>query len=66
VVSGVEDRRGVNDEMSSAQILKMNLFTILLRQLELEDVSPIGRRFTWYHSNDLEMSWIDRILVSEE
>jgi hypothetical protein len=46
--------------------LKMNLFTILLRQLELEDVSPIGRRFTWYHSNDLEMSWIDRILVSEE
>jgi hypothetical protein len=66
VVSGLEERRGVNKEMSSAHILEMNLFTILLRQLELEDVSAIGRRFTWYHSNGREMSWIDRILVSEE
>lgn len=66
MVSGVEERRGVNEEMSSAHILEMNLFTILLRQLELEDVSQIGRRFTWYHSKDREMSWIDRILVSEE
>lgn len=66
MVSGVEERRGVDEEMSSAHILEMNLFTILLRQLKLEDVSPIGRRFTWYHSNDREISWIDRILVSRK
>ena len=65
-VSCSGDRRGVNEVMSSGMISEMNFFNTLLFDVELLDLDPLGRRFTWYHSNGSSMSRIDRALVSEE
>jgi len=41
-------------------------FNEFLRDVELDDLNLLGRRYTWYHSNGIAMSRIDRVLVSEE
>lgn len=51
VVRKRDERRGVNDEASSAQVLEMFLFNNFLGEMELEDLNVLGRRFTWYHPN---------------
>ena len=66
VVSSSGDRRGVNEEVSSGRILEMNFFNSFLLEVELLDLDPLGRRYTWVHSNGRTMSRIDRALVSEE
>lgn len=48
VVSHPEERRGVNEVPSASQRLEMNLFNLFLREVELEDLRLLGRRFTWY------------------
>ena len=66
VVRRRDERRGVNLEALSTQILEMFLFNSFLGDMELEDLNVLGRRFTWYHPNGRSMSMIDRMLVSEE
>lgn len=53
-------------EPSSEHLLEINLFNNLRRDLEVSDVDPLGRRFTWYHLNGCDMSGIDRVFISEE
>jgi hypothetical protein len=44
-----DERMGVNVEQSPSQVLEMNLFMRFLREVELEDVNLLVRRYTWYH-----------------
>lgn len=53
-------------EPSRESLLEMNLLGDLHRDLEVLDVSLMGRRFTWYHPNGQTISRIDRALISEE
>ena len=66
VVCRRDERREVNEEASSAQVLEMFLFNNFLGEMELEDLGVLGRRFTWYHPNGRSMSRMDRVLISEE
>jgi hypothetical protein len=59
-----EERRGVNVESSSN--LEMNGFRGFIDDLNLIDLPLLGRRFSWFHSNGVAMSRIDRCLVSPE
>jgi len=61
-----DERRGVNEETTSSQLLEMSLFNDFISEMELEDLNVLGRRFMWYHSNGRSMSRIDRVLISEE
>lgn len=65
VVCRRDERRGVNEEASSSQVLEMFLFNNFLGEMNVEDVNVLRRRFTWYHPNGISMSRIDRVLISE-
>jgi len=64
-VSCSSERRGVNEEVSSSMALEMNFYNSFLVEVELLDLHPLGRNFTWYHPNGRAMSHIDRALISE-
>jgi len=66
VVGENGERRGVNVEASSNQLLDMSHYQNFVRNVELEDHNVVGRRFTWYHPNERSMSRIDRMLILEE
>jgi hypothetical protein len=66
VVCRRDERRGVNDEISASHLLEMYLFNNFIGEMDVFDLSVLGRRFTWYHPNGRSMSRIDRILISEE
>ena len=66
VVRRRDERRGVNTEASSTQVLEMFLYNSFLGDMELEDLNVLGRCYTWYHPNGRSMSRIDRMLVSKE
>jgi hypothetical protein len=57
-----EERRGVNMDIHST--LEMTGFRRFQEELELVDLPLLGRKFTWYHSNGVAMSRIDRGWVS--
>lgn len=61
-----DERRGVNSGVSSSQVVESNFFNGFLREVDLEDLNLLGRRYTWYHPNGISMSRIDRVLISEE
>jgi exonuclease III len=61
-----DERRGVNAEASSSQLLEMAGFNNFINEVDLEDLNVLGRRFTWYHANGRSMSRIDRMLILEE
>ena len=61
-----DERRGVNAGVPSSQALESNLFNGFLTRVELDDLNLLGSRYTWYHPNDIAMSRIDRVLISEE
>lgn len=61
-----EERRGVYDVSSGVYRREMEIFNEVVNNLEVEDVNLVGRKFTWYNSNDLAMSRIDMALISEE
>jgi len=42
----------------------MREFSVVLEDLEVEDMSSVGRKFTWYRPNGVAKSKLDRILVS--
>jgi hypothetical protein len=65
-VGGREERRGMNEEVSYTQREEMLGYNNFVREVQLEDLSVLGRRFTWYHPNETSMSRIDRVLISEE
>jgi len=46
----------INDEASSSQLLEMSLFNNFTKEVELEDLNVLGRRFTWYHPNGRSLS----------
>jgi len=46
-----EERRGVNKGSLASTVAEMNFFNIFLRELKVDDVNILGRKFTWYHSN---------------
>ncbi|MCH87170.1 LINE-1 reverse transcriptase like, partial [Trifolium medium] len=52
------DRHG-----SSTELIEFGEF---VRDMELVDLPVLGRKFTWFHSNGIAMSRIDRVLVSED
>ena len=60
-----DERRGVNEVGNDGHRREMRLFKEFLEEVELEDLNPLGRKFTWYHTNGVAMSRIDRTLVSE-
>jgi exonuclease III len=60
------ERRGVNEEVNPSQREEIILFNTFLREVDLEDLNLLGRRFTWFHPNGRAMSRIDRVLTSEE
>jgi hypothetical protein len=44
----------------------MSGFGDFIRSMDLVDLPVLGRRFSWFHSNGISMSRIDRMLVSED
>jgi len=66
VVCSRDERKGINEEISSSQLLEMSLFNNFISEVELDDMSVLGRRFTWYHPNGRSMSRIDRVFISKE
>jgi hypothetical protein len=60
-----EERRGVNDLTSSSLYSEMADFNTFVRNMDLEDLPVLGRKFTWSHPNGSSVSRIDRVLVSE-
>jgi len=55
----------VNTVVSSAMVMEINFFNSFVLNVDLLDVTPFGRKFTWHHSNGLAMSRIDMALFSE-
>jgi hypothetical protein len=59
-----EESLGLNAELASS--LEMRGFWSFFEEVDLVDLPLLGRRFTWYHSNEIAMSRIDRGWVSPE
>jgi len=51
VVANSDERRGVHMDASSSQVGDMNWYNRFVREMELEDLNVVGRRFTWFHPN---------------
>ncbi|KAK2369528.1 hypothetical protein QL285_082657 [Trifolium repens] len=60
-----EDRRGVNI-LSPSFSAEMRDFDRFIGSMEVEDLQPVGGKFTWFHPNGIAMSRIDMMMVSEE
>lgn len=58
-----EERKGQGNS-SSTQRLESSDFNQFIEGMELLDIPLIGRRFTWMKPNGLQMSRLDRILVT--
>jgi len=61
-----EECKGINVGTTSDQRLEMHLFNNFVDVVKCENVNLLGRNFTWYHSNGVAMSRIDRALISED
>lgn len=61
-----EERRGVNEVPRGLYRREIELFNEVVEVLEVEDVSLVARKFTWYNSNGIAMSRIDRAFISDE
>ena len=55
----------MNLEASSNMVMEINYFNSFVVNVDLLDVTPFGRKFTWYHASGQAMSRIDRTLISE-
>ncbi|MCH79506.1 LINE-1 reverse transcriptase like [Trifolium medium] len=60
-----EERRGIGLLTPSLCSVERREFNSFLISLNLEDLNPVGGAFTWFHSNGVAMSRLDRMLVSE-
>jgi hypothetical protein len=61
-----EERRGIGTLAPSSPSMEMREFDHFITSMGLEDIHTVGGNFTWFHSNGITMSRIDRVLVSEE
>jgi hypothetical protein len=61
-----EERRGVNSPIHSSSRVEVTEFGEFVRDMGLMDLPLLGRKFTWFHSNGISMSRIDRMLVSDD
>jgi len=64
-LAGVMKKGGVNEVVSTSQWEEIVVFNNFVRDMEVEDLKVLGRRYSWYHPNERSMSRIDRVLVSE-
>jgi hypothetical protein len=60
------ERRGVGSLTTPLLSAEMREFDRFIDNMKVEDLNPVGGKFTWFHSNGVAMSRIDRVLVSEE
>ncbi|MCI49107.1 endonuclease/exonuclease/phosphatase family protein, partial [Trifolium medium] len=65
-VREVSERRGVGSALSNNQYREVEEFVTFLEDLEMIDLPLIGRRLTWFHTNGVTMSRLDRVLLSNE
>jgi len=61
----MDERRGVNSVVSSSMTTEINFFNSFVFDVDLFDVPPLGRKFTWYHASGTSMSCIERAFISE-
>ncbi|MCH86589.1 hypothetical protein A2U01_0007447, partial [Trifolium medium] len=61
-----EERRGVNNATFQSSPSELVDFQAFVHNMDLIDLPVLGRKFTWFHPNEITMSRIDRALVSEE
>jgi hypothetical protein len=61
-----DERRGVGLLSPHSYSVEMREFDHFIGRMEVEDLLPVGGKFTWFHANGIAMSRIDRIMVSEE
>jgi hypothetical protein len=61
-----EERRGVSNASVQSPSPEIVEFELFVNNMELTDLSVLGRKFTWFHSNGVAMSQIDRALVSAD
>jgi hypothetical protein len=52
-------------EASSTMVMEINYFNSFISNVDLLDVNPLARKFTWFHSSGSAMSRIDRALISD-
>jgi exonuclease III len=60
------ERRGLHQlgiNSTSAELIEFRNF---VSDMNLFDLPILGRRFTWFHSNGISMSRIDRVLISDD
>jgi hypothetical protein len=61
-----EERRGQNAANSSSTRNEIVEFGDFVQAMNLIDMPVLGRQFTWFHSNGIAMSRLDRLMVSED
>jgi len=57
---------GVQEVDISSRRREKRYFYDFFDKIDMEDLNPLGRKFTWFHSNGVAMSRIDRVLVLED
>jgi hypothetical protein len=65
-VISVNERRGVGSSIDVGGDVgrEMEHFGNFIRHLEMVDMPLLGRQFTWFHPNGVNMSRLDRVLLS--
>ncbi|MCI33103.1 endonuclease/exonuclease/phosphatase family protein, partial [Trifolium medium] len=61
-----DERRGLNQHNPSSPPAEIAEFRDFVVNMDLTDIPVLGRKFTWFHSNGITMSRIDRVLVSDD
>lgn len=57
-----EECKGRSNRFKVGDMQEFNQF---IENMELIDVPPIGKKFTWFCSDDIAMSRLDKFLLSE-
>jgi endonuclease/exonuclease/phosphatase family metal-dependent hydrolase len=65
-VRSSDERRGVSLLSPNSYSVEMRDFNRFIERMEVEDINLVGGKFTWFHSNGIAMSRIDRMMVSED
>jgi hypothetical protein len=63
-VRSSDERRGVSLLSPNSYSVEMRDFNRFIERMEVEDINWVGGKFTWFHSNGIAMSRIDRMMVS--
>jgi hypothetical protein len=63
-IADPNERRGIG--VSNLVGREVTEFREFISQMELVDLPLLGRQFTWFHTNGIAMSRLDRVLISPE